>query len=446
MMHAYPKELASFVTRQWDTPCSVLDRTELDVLEPDLGDDLPDTSTLEHLISTCYQASLLRDEERPVRFRLILRHPDTFAPDQGPPRGLHRLVFTEPRQCTDHELGRLAPSAGFYDSLIGVMQDGGGELTIWGLLHSGPRWVQTLYGGGKAFQPLPPALVIHVTSPGRITVCKGSVTIATLNAGHIHCPSIDVFDANWLKMIFKDARDRAYSLHLAAREQAGKPWAHVDEDLLRTIKKQVMMRVISKMRTFHHGGTLICIPEARVAEFESENPCVQLKYRFAPGEPRRRFQSILVRLANSLAESYGPRGQQDRTVGWREYLASKDKELSRADEAIFEWAHLVAGLSSVDGAVVLTRSYELLGFGGEISGKLDAVDTVAKALDPEAQRTLAQRTTRVGTRHHSVYRICNVLHDVMGMVVSKDGTVQIVKWREGAVTCWDQVATSVMDV
>jgi hypothetical protein len=33
---------------------------------------LPQAPVLEQLLSTCYQASLLREENRPVRFRLML--------------------------------------------------------------------------------------------------------------------------------------------------------------------------------------------------------------------------------------------------------------------------------------------------------------------------------------------------------------------------------------
>ncbi|HKN19623.1 MAG TPA: hypothetical protein VJW95_07485, partial [Dissulfurispiraceae bacterium] len=38
-------------------------------------DQLPDSEVLERLISTCYQTSIMLEEERPLRFRLILRDP-----------------------------------------------------------------------------------------------------------------------------------------------------------------------------------------------------------------------------------------------------------------------------------------------------------------------------------------------------------------------------------
>jgi hypothetical protein len=55
------------------------------------------------------------------------------------------------------------------------------------------------------------------------------------------------------------------------------------------------------------------------------------------------------------------------------------------EEAIMEVAHLVAALAKSDGAVVMSRRYEVLGFGGEISGKLADVETVLRALDVEGE-------------------------------------------------------------
>ena len=103
---------------------------------------------LEDLLSMCYQVSLLREEERPLRFRLILCEPARFAPELGPPTGFHRLLFSEERRCTEHELYRLAPALDFYRSLIGVRlgAERGPHL---GLVHSGPRWLQVVHGAAK---------------------------------------------------------------------------------------------------------------------------------------------------------------------------------------------------------------------------------------------------------------------------------------------------------
>ncbi|MGA2404285.1 MAG: hypothetical protein ABSG91_21695 [Syntrophobacteraceae bacterium] len=122
------------------------------------------------------------------------------------------------------------------------------------------------------------------------------------------------------------------------------------------------------------------------------------------------------------------------------YLVSKDQSLSKLDEAVFELAHFVSDMAQVDGAVVMTRRLELIGFGAEISGKLNRVDTIAQVLDPEGLETRLDQNDYEGTRHHSAYSLCNVLHDVLVVVISQDGTVQVVKWNKGIVTVWDLVS------
>jgi hypothetical protein len=150
---------------------------------------LPNSSELEHLISVCYQTSLLHDEERPVRFRLIFLAPDRLPANQGPPTGLHGILFADPPPFTERELRKLSPSVDFYGSLIGLWRDEKNGFSIWVIVHSGSRWAQSLHGGGKGFHPLPGSLVINVISPGRITVNNGSTEVGTLNSGKIVSPS-----------------------------------------------------------------------------------------------------------------------------------------------------------------------------------------------------------------------------------------------------------------
>lgn len=430
---AYPTDLASFVLKRWQAgsgrECA----------------ELPDRALLEHVISICYQASLLREEGRPVRFRVIFLAPDRFPPDLGPPAGLHRLLFRDKPQFTGRELRKLSPSVDFYDSLIGVWHDEDGGLTIWGIVHSGMRWTQSLYGGGKELQPLPASLVINVTDPGRITVCNGSIEIATLNAGEIVSPSMAVFDSMWVRSLFVSFADEELALHTESRIRAEKSWAALDPEFFEIIKKQAFMRIIGRVRSNRHGGTLIFIPDDLKEEFLAENPYIKLKYRFVDEEPCRRFRTLIVKMADALTEFYSSPEDPEKVVGWAQYLTSKNKALSWLDESVFEWAHMVAGMTQVDGAVVITERLELVGFGAQISGRLERVHEIAKALDPEGVGIRKEQTDSVGTRHNSAYSLCNSLHEVVAVVSSQDGTAQLVKWNDGIVTIWEQLSPSLID-
>src|SRR5688500_5328574 len=98
-MHAYPPDLASFVAQHWETAAPRSAQTAGARSAP--SESLPPPEAVERLISTCYQASLLRDEERLVTFRAICYPPELLPADNGPPTGLHRLAFTHPRPFTE---------------------------------------------------------------------------------------------------------------------------------------------------------------------------------------------------------------------------------------------------------------------------------------------------------------------------------------------------------
>ena len=248
---------------------------------------------------------------------------------------------------------------------------------------------------------------------------------------------MDVFESWWLPAMFASVRSELLDLHLRDREECEKPWAELDLDVTRRIAQHMIRRIISTARNSGHGGTLIIVPPDCADDLLSGR-YVSLKHKFDDDEPRRRYRSLITSIMNTLAEIYGQGNGDREPVGWTEYRKSKDTRLSVLDEAIFEMSHMIAGLMAVDGAAVMTQRYEILGFGGEISGDLQDVGTVAQALDIEADHMAKESTEGYGTRHRSAFRLCQELHDALTVVVSQDGDVRFISWKDGLVTHWDQ--------
>lgn len=436
--HSYPRDLVSFIFDRWQDEAFVARLCREDVGEF----QLPDRGILEQVISTCYQASLLREEERPVMFRLIIRDSYLFAAHEGPPTGMHRLIFSRTRPFNEYELHRLAPAADFYRTLIGIFVEPAQGAQIWGLLHSGTRWMHAVYGGRKTSPPMPSSLVVYVTGPGQISVCIGDNIIASLNGGQINCPTLDVFNSKWLNTSLGALNAETWALHQAARARTDRVWADLDPQLGSSIGQQAIRRIISVIRNSNHGGLLVYLPAEMAEEILEDNPYLTIKYQFLEYDSRQRFLSLTLRIMNTLAEIYGD-PDPGKQVGWQEYVNSKNENIALLDEAIFDVAHFIAALSAVDGAVVITKRQELLGFGGVISGDLDSVGMVAHALDTEGEQSEPVLSEGVGTRHRAAYRLCQKLHQAIAIVISQDESVQIVKWHNGMVTYWDQVPTGV---
>ena len=431
--YSYPGDLARFVRDRWrDAPES-----------PGGVDLLPDAAALEGFFAACYQASMLREEERPVVFRAMLAEPALFDPEGRPPEGLQRLAFPRSLPFDPRELRRLSVAADQQRTLIGVWQDGDGGLRIWGLINSGTRWLRDVQGGRRAGAPLPPAPVVHVNAPGSIEAYKGNDLVGKLQGGRLSGSRVDPFESEWLPGQFSRFLEELMKRHEAernrARELLGERWAPLEPTLPHRIARRMMMRVVSVLRDARHGGTVIFVPSENAGEPSGEHPYIDLRYPFADGPARLGFPDLIVDILNRLAQLHGPRDRSSPgPVGWREFEATTDAQIETLDEALFDVAHLIAGLAAADGAVIMSKPNELLGFGGMISGRLPDLESVWRALDLEGEKVVEEGTANVGARQRSAYRLAGALPGSVAVVISQDGGVRWVCQKDGRVTYWEQ--------
>jgi hypothetical protein len=389
-LRSYPRDLAERVRAAW----------------PANGEPLP--ACLERVLDTAYHASFLRDEDRPVTCRLLVAGPSALAVDSGPPDALLPLVFRERRGFDEHELRRLSPAAKYHRALIGV-EPKGDHLETWGIVQSGPRWLQHSHGGRGIEPPMPPSLVVRIVRAGHIVAACGSRLVAELRGGVVNDFTVDVFASRWLPRLFAAERAEIANEH----PESDPTWT---ANLTRGIAQEMVKRVVATMRAAHHGGTLLILPPGCAAEAH-----LTTKYTFADDEPRRHFRR-LVRAIVGAASGDSPRL---RTV---------------LQDGLFELSHLIAALAEVDGAVVLTRRFEILGFGAEISGELPAVSSVRRALDLEGEHIVVETVDVVGTRHRSAYRLCAAVSGALAVVVSQDGGARFATRLPDGVTYWDHGA------
>lgn len=415
MAHAYPEHLATFVAGAW----------------PDGAEPLPPPRVLEHILSIAYQASLLRDEARAVTFRILVAAPSAIPADGGPPDGLHRLQLDAPRPFVPHELRRLAPAARYERALLAVeapsptADDRGEEMVIWGLLQSGSRWAEQVGNAAVRAGAPPGSLVVLVQGPGRVSVACGETTLAEIRGGVITGPAFDVFESRWLAEHFAPIRDELMDIHEAEASRSAVRWRPLDPEVIRLVSQSTLRRSLAAIRESQHGGTLLWVSSTD----DAWRRFLQIKYPFRDDAGRRRYRSLMLRRMRWLA---GPARQGA-------------DELNAIDEGIAEMGHLTACLAGVDGAVVLTGRFELLGFGAEITG-VPPITKVSSALDLEGGDTVVESMDAVGTRHRAAYRFCAAVPDAIAAVVSQDGGIQFVANRDGEVVRWEHTAVGSIEV
>jgi hypothetical protein len=405
---SYPKDLAARVRVTWPVDARPLPRR------------------LDALLDAAYHASFLRDEERPVTFRMLLVAPGEVPAAGGPPDSLMPLPFEAPRGFDEHELRRLSPAASFHRALIGI-DEVDGVLQTWGLVQSGPRWLQAARGGRAVEPPMPASLVVRVVRPGHVVVACGSKRVAELRGGRLSDFALDVFQSKWLPELFR--ADRVAWATEDSASLGGQVSAATALALTRLAAQQMIKRIIATMQAAHHGGTLVMGPPECVTE-----RFVRTKYPFLDMPSRRRFRTLVTGIVATLAERAAQTGGH---LDVDFYRLDTDPRIAEFDEALFEMSHLIASLANVDGAVVLTKRLEIMGFGAEIGGALPPIYQVRRALDLEADAFVTEVVDVVGTRHRSAYRFCAAVPSALAVVVSQDGGVRFVNCHRDAVTYWD---------
>jgi hypothetical protein len=419
--YSYPAQLTDLVKKIWPK-----DRLA----------QLPLDHHLRQLFDIAYHASLLRDEDRQVTFRLLFGDPAAMQLDAGPPDGLMPLVLDGRRPFEVQEIRRLAMAALFFRSMIGVCPTVGHDLQIWGVIVSGTRWLSSLAGGRYHGPMEPDLLLIHSLGPGHLTVNLGRDRIATLSGGQIESQALDLFKSKWLRRLSVHFRHRFLSDTFGEGNSAS--FVPIDTDFIQNLSHNIILRTLAVVRGSRHGGTLLLLHPQEDKLMKAQENAIRFKYLIADCPARRRYTQMLTRAMMRLSELSVERGEAQ--LGWAEYQTLRDAQLSDLDEAFFDFAHFLADLMSVDGALVVTHGLELVGFGAELRANAPMLKQVRHGLDLEGEIFINESIDNAGTRHRAVYRFCEKFSDCLAIVVSQDGTVQFVKNHHGSVTYWNQLS------
>jgi hypothetical protein len=409
----YPPDLARYVADHW----------------PSEGAPLVSEDLFCEVVSIAFQASLTSEEGRPTRFRLLLTPPDRLPEGGVPNEGVLRLAFARDRPLTADELRRLSPAAPFESALIGshvVL----GQPRIWGIAHSGPAWLNPTWGGRGPVPNWTYDPIIHVTAPGQMAVrCAGKL-VGAIERGALVDGWLDVFESEWLPALFAAERETVRREHSALQSVMSAP-TDVEHSLVGRIGQHMLRRAIQLVRNARHGGMILVVEAASAAAVSLEG--VRLKYEFSDSEPPRRYRTLLFQILDRVASR-----ASKATVGWSDFALDESLELEKLERAVFELSRVMAGLAGIDGAVVLDKRLQLVGFGAEVSSDIPSPDRVWRALDLEGNERLPESIENVGTRHRAAYRFA--LHHPRGLaiVISQDGGVSFVAQRDGAVVYWEQ--------
>ena len=404
--YAYPPEVAAALRRQW----------------PEHGLALPAPAVLTHFIAEGYQASLLREEDRPVQCHLFLSPTLTVGQLPAPPpevmAAYQILAFHHPRAYTKQELRRLSPITQRPGTLLSVGIAPTNELLIQGLVFATRPWDHVDAPHDTAL--LPPALYMQVAGPGRLAFFCGTQPVLVLQQGQLGDYRGRAFPIGWLSGLAEQETDEALvqpaGANVAFARQLGSHGLH---------------RCLARVRAQGHGGLLVLVPSASASQLVRAAGVLRPKYDVRHNDFGVRYRELLTRLlARSAALGI---------TTWAAYRLATDGELQQLHTELEQFAELLADLMAVDGALVLDKQFSLFGFGVEIAAPAPTTSLVYRALDAEGSQLQAEAADSGGTRHRAAYRLCQAAAGCLAIVVSQDGSIRLVRQRAGQVLFWNQL-------
>jgi hypothetical protein len=432
-------------------------RTRLYVRE-EQAPPLPPDAVLRRLLDVAYHASLLTEEQRRPSFRIVYCPRSEFKDTPSHRvRSCVRINFWSACPFTEKQLLQLAPATDPTSVMIAVeaaedtAQANNGapaaELKIWGLLDTGSSWWEhTRRDSERVVHSPPDLLTISSTRPGQVVISRAWRILLMLENGRLAHPPADVFlrgpIAEEFESPIKDLYEQVYGPdENGSPKSSGSPEADPYEPLLNRHNCSVkyltcLKRLLTYFMDKSHGGILLMIPDDADAR-EGFEELVSVKYGCRNYEA---WKALLATL--ELRRRWFEIGS-DIARGGDACPKNKVVELSRLRTAVEEQEHqltdrlhLIAALSGVDGAVVITDKLRLVGFGAELRAKAP-VRQVYKALDPLGEHKEPVTPEIFGTRHRSAFRFAADFGKGIAFVHSQDGGMRAVKKVGGEVVYWE---------
>jgi hypothetical protein len=309
-------------------------------------------------------------------FWASLRREEGYTPSISlaylPPEQAGRpVLFERPISLAPASLARVAPAVERAGIHLGVWERQG-ELSVWGTTRTLPV----------------SCFVLEVNAPGLLVVKhhRGEESGKYVN--------VAVLEGDFLKMIDERASSLPDCPPLLASLlgfDAPASWAQ---------SLNVLVQLAASMRAHKRGGALLVVP----SESEAWRASI--------------VQPILYAIRPFFSEL-------------AELMSHPAAERPRWQDALSRVVDIIAGLTAVDGATIISDRYELLAFGAKI-GRRDGCPRVESVTMTEpiegSVATTINPTELGGTRHLSAAQFVHDQRDSVALVASQDGHFTVFAW------------------
>jgi hypothetical protein len=327
----------------------------------------PDAETIEAIIDAAFWASLRREESYVPKISLVLLPPE--AAD-------HPMMFERPLALEPDKLVKVAPAVERPGIHLGVWRNDRG-LYVWGTVRTIPAL----------------SIVVEVAAPGLLVVKhqRGDEAGKFVNVAVLEGDQIKVVDEHASSL--PDCPPLLSSL-LGFDSPAS--WVKGIDAV------NVLVQLAVSMRAHGRGGLLLIVPDGDAGWHDS----------------------IVRPIPYAVVPAFAELAELTRGTP-----AGGDVQLWQ--DAVSRAVDAVAGLTAVDGATVLTNTYELMAFGAKIARRKGSpqVEQVTVTEPIEGNAALTVHPTQLGgTRHLSAAQFVHDQRTAVALVASQDGRFTVFAW------------------
>ncbi|MBF0176090.1 MAG: hypothetical protein HQL63_04480 [Magnetococcales bacterium] len=367
------------------------------------------------ILERVFLAGLKREEDRPVQVSVSFVDPLGFG-EAGWSGESVVFELADPLPFTVDSIVKLAAAFDPITTALAVnpIADKEEPLHIWGGVFASIRGRNRFDALSEGFTP-PDLLTVSTWKPGSLSVFRGRRIIARFNSGRFTRPTSAPFTASLMGWsLLKVVKN-----HPEFRRLGVTYW--------RTYR-DLVDRLLVESRNRGHGGTIIWVPEDRLESAQNLILPSTTIARIPEGVPlvadlcdmelQRQEESAQRKAGNQIADS--------RVV---------EETILECKRRIVEHIELLAQMTRVDGALILTDRLRVKSFGSLLVAPRWLRKTVH---GPEEENGLAVNVnlSHYGTRHNSAVNFIGHCPGCVAFVLSQDGPIAGLTLKDDETVYW----------
>ncbi|MBF0186991.1 MAG: hypothetical protein HQL50_03595 [Magnetococcales bacterium] len=369
------------------------------------------------IMETVFLAGLKREEDRPVQVSVAPVDPKEIKAEGRQGESVILRLDNELPFTVD-ALVKLAPA---FDTMTTttLVSTGDGEredLRIWGALFASSR-------GRNRFDPIPlnlvspDILIITSNKAGSLSIFRGGNIIARFNAGRFTEPTPSPFTGSLLGWRLLESIRH----HDEFKRQGSIYWR---------IYRDMIDRLLVEANKRNHGGIIVWLPESTVHDARRWIIPKHVLKESPEGVP-----SI-----NELCTMLKKREENQKAIrdGDQERIADArviEEVILEIKRRIVEHVELLAQLTRIDGALILSERLKPLSFGSVLVAT-PWQHTTIYGPDDDFYPSEQVELSRFGTRHNSVVNFVGKCPGAVAFALSQDGPIAGMSRKDEETVYW----------